>query len=600
MTRQDDALALRRAAEARLAASKAEALANVNNANLPRLVHELQVHQIELEMQNSELEQAQAELETSLTRYTELYDFAPVGYFSFDRLGKIMQVNLAGARLLGTNRSSLIGRSFADFVALSSRSDFTNLLLSTHASQRRQIGDIALNGTDHQAVQSFAHLEVLLADDTQLCHAVAMDITERKRAEVELDKYRCHLEELVAQRTAQIADLNQQLEQRVLEAEAANRAKSAFLANMSHEIRTPMVAITGFAYLLQQKGNLTAEQRDKLHKIVGASDHLLSIINDILDLSKIEAGKLTLEHRNFSPDTLIQELVGLMADKAEAKGLRLMIHTDHLPLQLNGDVTRLRQALLNYLGNAVKFTEAGEITLRGEIIEDQGNRLLLKFSVEDTGIGVTDKQKSRLFNRFEQADSSTTRQYGGSGLGLVINRHLARLMGGEVGVEARPQGGSIFWLTAWLGKADAIAGDNMGGNPFADTCAGRLRQNHRGARILLAEDDEINSEIAGELLVSCGLNVDFAKNGQNAVAKAKTNRYDLILMDVQMPELDGLYATQAIRQLPGYATTPILAMTADALAEDRQACLNAGMNDHLAKPVDPNALYARLLKWLEN
>jgi PAS domain S-box-containing protein len=428
------------------------------------------------------------------------------------------------------------------------------------------------------------------APENRLVAILFNDISDRKLVEYEREHQRQHLEYLVAERTIELVSAKEA-------AEAASRAKSTFLANMSHEIRTPMNAITGLAYVLQQKGNLNADQQDKLHKIVGASDHLLSIINDILDLSKIEAGKLILEQVDFRLESLINDVISLMAGRIEAKGLRFKIAIDSLSHPLKGDVTRLRQALLNYLGNALKFTEVGEITLRVNVMEDHGSHLLLRFAVEDSGIGITLEQKVRLFTSFEQADNSTTRRYGGTGLGLAINRHLARLMGGEVGVEDRPQGGSIFWLTARLGKVTA-AGNNRADGPAPETPAETLLKNHQGTHVLVVEDEEINREVAGELLAYCGLSVDFAEDGCQAVEMAQARPYDLILMDMQMPKLNGVDATRAIRQLPGYDTTPILAMTANAFADDRQSCLDAGMNDHVAKPVDPDNLYASILKWL--
>jgi two-component system sensor histidine kinase/response regulator len=453
------------------------------------------------------------------------------------------------------------------------------------------------------AVNSNINIDVGNTELHRLVHELQVHKIELEMQNSELEAYRCRLEDLVAQRTVEIADLNVQLQKRAHEAEAANRAKSTFLANMSHEIRTPMNAITGFAHILQQRGNLNADQQDKLHKIVGASDHLLTIINDILDLSKIEAGKVTLENNDFNLTTLIEDISGLMGERIKAKGLRFIVDIDHVPNQLNGDIMRLRQVLLNYLSNAYKFTADGEIALRIRILEDLGDHLLLRFCVEDTGIGVTEEQRSRIFNSFEQADSSTTRHYGGTGLGLAINRYLAHLMGGSVGVDSRTEMGSIFWLTAKLGKIAAVPENDAGHLQRTESPEVLLQKYHQGARLLVAEDDAISREVAVELLADLGMVIEFAKDGCEAVemaekAQAKANCYDLILMDMQMPTLDGLGATRLIRQLPGYRSVPILAMTANAFAEDRQACLDAGMSDYVTKPVFPEVLYASLLKWL--
>ena len=284
---------------------------------------------------------------------------------------------------------------------------------------------------------------------------VARNITERRQVLHDLEQYRNHLEELVELRSQEIKHLNQQLEQRALEAEAANRAKSSFLANMSHEIRTPMNAILGMTYILQRKGNLSAEQQDKLDKISNASDHLLSIINDILDLSQIEAGKLILVQEIFSLTDLIDRVINLINDRLQSKGLQFTNSIDRVPDILKGDKTRLTQMLLNYLGNAVKFTEQGYINLSVSKLEETEDNLLLKFTVADSGIGISEEQKTRLFNAFEQADNSSKRNFGGTGLGLAINRHLAQIMGGGVGVDSQLGKGSAFWFTVRLAKATA-------------------------------------------------------------------------------------------------------------------------------------------------
>jgi len=380
------------------------------------------------------------------------------------------------------------------------------------------------------------------------------------------------------------------------EAVETSVAKSHFLANMSHEIRSPLNAIAGLAHLMRRTG-VTAQQARQLDRIDSAGRHLMGIVDSILDLSKIEAGKFVLEQIDVSLGAILADVVSMLKERADAKKLKLEIDVDLPPLALVGDSTRIRQALLNYGTNAVKFTEAGTITLRVRVVEEAAESVLLRFEVEDTGIGIAPEAIDRLFSAFEQAEESTTRKYGGTGLGLAINRKLAELMGGEVGVRSTLGQGSAFWLTMRLRRGTSAARRVATSAGAAAEAA--LKHTHAGARVLLAEDNEINREIVQTLLEDAGLAVDAAEDGLRAVELAGAGDYALVLMDMQMPRMGGLEAASAIRGMPRHARTPILALTANAFAEDKARCLAAGMNDFITKPVEPAVLFATMLRWLD-
>ncbi len=347
---------------------------------------------------------------------------------------------------------------------------------------------------------------------------------------------------------------------------------------------------------LLSKTPLNPNQQDKLTKIVSSAEHLLSVINNILDISKIEAGKMTLEADDFPLRDVAGQALTMIQTKANEKNIKLRLLFDAaLPALVHGDATRLSQALLNYLGNAIKFTQQGEVVLAVELLAADEQNISARFSVTDTGVGIDPAVMARLFQNFEQADNSTTRQYGGSGLGLAITKHLAKLMGGAVGAQSEPEKGSKFWFTATFARTQARA---VAPAPFKMaelTSEALLKRDFKGTRILLCEDNEINQEVILELLSELDFVVDVADNGAVGIALAMQHSYDLILMDMQMPVVGGLEATRELRRMPGYASVPIVAMTANAFEGDRADCFAAGMNQFVSKPVNPEALFDLIL-----
>jgi PAS domain S-box-containing protein len=528
------------------------------------------------------------EAEQSLRKLSQAVEQSPESIVITDSNAVIEYVNLACLKSTGYTEAELIGQNPKIFNSGQTAPAVYARLWETLGKGRPWSGQFCNRRKDGEIYFEHVRIAPIRNASGEITHYVSVkeDITEKKRVAQELDAYREHLEEMVASRTVELAHAKDA-------AETANIAKSAFLANMSHEIRTPMNGVMMLTHMLMQTP-LNPNQQDKLSKVAGCAEHLLAVINDILDISKIEAGKMILEEGAFSLREISGRAISMIQAKAVEKGLKLKLVVDpQLPTEVFGDATRVSQALLNYLGNALKFTERGEIVLYLDQLANEGKRIKVRVTVTDTGVGIDAEALSRLFQNFEQADNSTTRKFGGSGLGLSITRNLAKMMGGEAGAESEPEKGSKFWFTASfeLPAAISVGSSTPASSSSAFPPEELLKSDFKGVRVLVCEDNEINQEIISELLTGVGLVVDVAENGAVAIALADKAEYRLVLMDMQMPVVDGLDAARELRKMPNYVATPIVAMTANAFEADRKACFAAGMDHFLTKPVKPEVLF---------
>ncbi len=487
--------------------------------------------------------------------------------------GVIDYVNPRFTEVSGYRREEVIGRHISDLGLLEIAPDSYRQMWQQILGGSEWHGEVECVRKDGGHYWDMMSVFPIRQDTGQVNSVVVAseDISERKRMESEL---------LQAKQ----------------ESEDANRAKSDFLANMSHEIRTPMNAVIGLTHLALGTG-LTAIQRDYLEKVHGSAQNLLGIINDILDFSKVEAGKLDMEMVDFNLQDVLDNLSQVIGIKAEQAGLDFVIgYPPEVPVDLQGDPMRLGQILLNLVNNAIKFTHDGSVTVRVSETGREEGRVMLYFEVVDTGIGMNEKQRSKLFNAFSQGDSSTSRKYGGTGLGLSICKKLVGMMGGEIGVESEAGEGSRFYFTAGFGLAASPVPRRRERVAMAGReTAGDLR----GARLLLVEDNKINQQVAQELLQQLGIQVSVAADGQAAVEAVAKGSFDGVLMDIQMPVLDGYEATREIRKDERFRELPIIAMTANAMVSDQKAAIDAGMNAHIPKPIDPEELYGTLKQWIQ-
>jgi PAS domain S-box-containing protein len=542
------------------------------------LEEEVETRTRELKNRIAERQLVEIRLRASEQRFQTLVDSAPDAMVLTNAHGVITMMNRKAESLFGYECGKLIGstveRLMPERFMLAHREKFNQYIQkggNDTVLEARGLWAITQNGREFPIEMNLVSIKT---ENGLMISSVIRDVSEREQAE-------------------------QALRQAKEAADDANRAKSEFLANMSHEIRTPLNAIIGMAHLAMRTdaGNRV---RDYLGKIHYSGGHLLGVINDILDFSKIEAGKFEVEVTVFKLERFMHNVTTLIGEQASAKDLSLVVEVDPtLPAQLKGDFLRLGQVLVNFANNAVKFTEAGKVSIRAKNFAETDSEVIVLFEVCDTGIGLTHEQQGKLFQSFQQADASTSRKFGGTGLGLAISKRLVELMGGKVGVESELGQGSTFWFSAQMDKVSAEESAEIE-SAFQNSLSDPSRFSALAGRsILLAEDNVFNQEVATDLLELVGVKVEIASNGKEAIALARERYFDCVLMDMQMPEMDGLEATRLIRADAKIADLIVIALTANTQQSDRELCFAAGMNDFITKPFLPEQFYATIAKQLQ-
>jgi PAS domain S-box-containing protein len=572
------------------------------NINVVRKSIELSDAMRQLEDKNYDLEEAHAELKTTLAslqekeeKYRAIFESFRDVYYRRDMQGVIVEISPSVRDRLGYEPAEVIGLPVARLFSLAdSDTDYTTTLLATGEVHDVEIG---VTSKDGKLLDFSLNAHVIYDQDGNPSgvEGVLRDITARKLAEEELTSYRKHLEDLVQERTAELKSEIAERRKAELAAARSNIFKSQFLATVSHEMRTPLSAIIGFAEIVLGSSSV-AVIHQQTRMVLSESNQLLLLINDLLDHAKIEAGKLEIEPEPLDLHLLVDQVVGCVSTWAEPKGLDLLVNiAEDVPRCIVADQLRVRQVLINLAGNAVKFTDQGSVEIRVALAADSSDQSRLRFSVIDTGIGIPEEQQSSIFKRFVQAEGSTGKRQCGTGLGTTISRRLVELMGGSIGFDSSPGRGSTFWFVIPISVCSSAP-------PLEDApgLQGEVKPlTAAGGRILVAEDYAPNQLVMRHHLEGAGYTVRIVDNGNQALQAVKEESFNLILMDVQMPELDGVETTRSIRasDMP-FAETPIVGLTAHAGAEDRKVCLQAGMNDVLTKPLRYQPLLEAVQRWV--